>query len=70
MTDIPRLRAGRVRAVLVGLGAVELKGATRVQVTLEQIDLVKRMAASIADFEMAYTAADVLRIHRSGRSLR
>ncbi len=36
--------------------------------TLEQIDLVKRMAARYpADFTMAYTAADVRSIHRSGK---
>jgi membrane dipeptidase len=34
--------------------------------TLEQIDLVKQMAARWpADFEMAYTAADVIRIHKA-----
>ena len=34
--------------------------------TLEQIDLVKRMAARYpADFEMAYTAADIRRIHKA-----
>ncbi len=34
--------------------------------TLEQIDLVKRMAAQYpADFAMAYTAADIRRIHKS-----
>ena len=36
------------------------KGNEAVQTTLEQIDLVKRIAALYpADFEMAYTAADV-----------
>ena len=36
--------------------------------TLEQIDLVKRMAARYpADLEIAYTAADVRRIHRAGK---
>ena len=36
--------------------------------TLEQIDLVKRMAAQYpADFEIAYTAADVRRIHKAGK---
>ena len=36
--------------------------------TLEQIDLVKRMVARYpADFEIAYTAADVRRIHRAGK---
>ena len=36
------------------------------QTTLEQMDLVKRMAARYpADFEMAYTAADIRRIHQA-----
>src|SRR5205085_8788727 len=35
---------------------------------LEQMDLIKRMAARYPDvFEMAYTADDVERIHRSGK---
>ncbi len=34
----------------------------------EQIDLVKRMSARYpADLEMAYTAADILRIHKAGK---
>ena len=38
------------------------------QITLEQIDLVKRMAARYPkDFEVAYTASDVRRIHKSGK---
>jgi membrane dipeptidase len=39
-----------------------------VQMTLEQIDLVKRMTARYpADFAMAYSAADIRRIHKSRR---
>lgn len=68
-TDIARLRAG-------GLGgqfwsvyvSVDLKGADAVQATMEQIDLIKRMVARYSDtFEMAYTAADVERIHSQGK---
>jgi membrane dipeptidase len=45
-----------------------VKGPEAVQMTLEQIDLVKRMAARYpADFEIAYTAADVRRIHHAGK---
>src|SRR5271154_6561040 len=67
MTDILRLRAGRVGgqfwSVWVPTG---IKGFEAVQVTLEQIDLVKRMAARYStDLEMAYTAADIRRIHKS-----
>jgi membrane dipeptidase len=69
MTDIPRLKAGRVGgqfwSVWIPSG---MKGFEAVQTTLEQIDLVKRMAARYPDdLEMAYTAADVRRIHRSHR---
>ncbi len=69
MTDIPRLRAGHVGGQFWSVWVpTELKGAETVQATLEQIDLVKRMAATYpADFQMAYTAADVRRIHRSGK---
>ena len=69
MTDIPRLRAGRVGGQFWSVWVpTELKGNDAVQATLEQIDLVKRMVATYpADFQMAYTADDVRRIHRSGK---
>src|SRR5882762_2113480 len=67
MTDIPRLRAGDVGGQFWSVWIPsEMKGYQAVQVTLEQIDLVKRMAARYpADLEMAYTAADVRRIHQA-----
>src|SRR5277367_6112622 len=69
MTDIPRMRAGLMGgqfwSVWIPSG---MKGPEAVQTTLEQMDLVKRMAARYSDdFEMAYTAADVRRIHQSRR---
>ena len=69
MTDIPRLRAGHVGGQFWSVWVpTELKGNDAVQATLEQIDLVKRMVAMYpADLQMAYTAADVRRIHRSGK---
>jgi membrane dipeptidase len=69
MTDIPRLRAGHVGGQFWSVWVpVDVKGAEAVQLTLEQIDLVKRMAARYpADLEIAYTAADVRRIHRAGK---
>ena len=69
MTDIPRLRAGMVGGQFWSVWVpVDIKGPEAVQATLEQIDLVKRIAAKYpADFEMAYTAADVRRIHKAGR---
>jgi membrane dipeptidase len=67
MTDIPRLRAGQVGAQFWSVWVpVSVSGFEAVQITLEQIDLVKRMAARYpADFEMAYTAADIRRIHKT-----
>ena len=69
MTDIPRMRAGLMGgqfwSVWIPSG---MKGPEAVQTTLEQMDLVKRMAARYSgDFEMAYSAADVRRIHQSHR---
>src|SRR5580658_10817968 len=65
MTDIPRLRAGQVGGQFWSVWIPpETKGFEAVQITLEQIDLVKRMAARYPeDLEMAYTAADIRRIH-------
>ena len=69
MTDIPRMRAGDMGgqfwSVWIPSG---MKGPEAVQTTLEQIDLVKRMAARYPeDLEMAYSAADVRRIHQAHR---
>jgi membrane dipeptidase len=67
MTDIPRLRAGQVGAQFWSVWIpVSAQGFEAVQMTLEQIDLVKRMSAQYpADFAMAYSAADIRRIHKS-----
>jgi membrane dipeptidase len=69
-TDIPRLRQG-------GLGAQfwaayvpteTAKKGTAVRDTLEQIDVIHRMVKAYPDtFEMAYTADDVVRIHKDGK---
>jgi membrane dipeptidase len=69
MTDIPRLRAGRVGAQFWSVWVpVDLKGFETVQTTIEQIDLVKRLAARhSADLEIAYSAADIRRIHKARR---
>ena len=68
MTDIPRLRRGRVGAQFWSVFVpVEVKGPQAVQETLEQIDLVKVMCARYPhDLAMAYTAADIRRLHRAG----
>lgn len=69
MTDIPRLHAGHVGGQFWSVWIpVSVKGPDAVQMTIEQIDLVHRMAARYPnDLEMAYTADDVERIHRAGR---
>jgi membrane dipeptidase len=69
MTDIPRLRAGHVGAQFWSVYIpAETEGAAAVQMTIEQIDIVKRMCAHWPqDLAMAYTAADVVRVHKSGR---
>ena len=69
MTDIPRLRAGHVGAQFWSVWIpTNISGYEAVQMTLEQMDLVKRMAARYpGDLEMAYTAADIRRIHQSHR---
>ena len=67
MTDIPRLRTGRVGGQFWSVWVpVDDKGFEAVQTTLEQIDLVKRMCARYPnDLAMAYSAADTIRIHQS-----
>jgi membrane dipeptidase len=69
MTDIPRLRAGGVGAQFWSVWVpTDSRDAAAVQMTLEQIDLVKRMVARYpGDFEMAYTAADIVRIEHAHR---
>ncbi|HZC86331.1 MAG TPA: membrane dipeptidase [Steroidobacteraceae bacterium] len=67
MTDIPRLRRGRVGAQFWSVFIpVEVKGPQAVQQTLEQIDLVKALCARYPhDLAMAYSAADIIRLHRA-----
>jgi len=69
MTDIPRLRAGKVGGQFWSVFIpASFDGPVAVQMTLEQIDIVKGMAQRWPDtFEMAYTADDVVRIHKAGR---
>jgi membrane dipeptidase len=65
-TDVPRLRAGGVGGVFWA-AYVPVEAARPASYAMEQIDLVHRMAAHSPALEMAYTAADVERIHREGR---
>ena len=69
MTDIPRLRAGQVGGQFWSVWIpTSVTGPAAVQMTVEQIDLVKAMAQRYpADLEMANTADDIDRIHKAGR---
>ena len=68
-TDIPRLRQGRLGGQFWSVYVpTSLKGSEAVQALFEQIDVVHRMASRYPDtFAMAYSAADVERIHHSGK---
>src|SRR5215510_7132206 len=69
MTDIARLKDGGVGAQFWSVYVpVELQGQAAVTATLEQIDIVHRMVRKYpATFELALTAEDVERIHKSGK---
>jgi membrane dipeptidase len=69
MTDIVRLRAGRVGGQFWSVWVpANFTGPKAVEMTIEQIDLVKRMAGAYPQvFEMATTADDVERIHHAGK---
>lgn len=68
-TDIARLRQGRIGGQFWSVYVpTTLKGADAVRAVLEQIDVVHRLAALYPDtFELAGTADDIVRIHRSGK---
>lgn len=68
-TDIARLRTGMVGGQFWSVWvSADLPGQQQVEETLEEIDLVKQIVARYPDvFALASTAADVRRIHRSGR---
>jgi membrane dipeptidase len=69
MTDIPRLHAGHVGAQFWSVWIPSaLTGPAAIQTTLEQIDLVHAMVARYpSDLQMAYTADDIVRIHKAGK---
>jgi membrane dipeptidase len=68
-TDLPRLAQGRVGAQFWSVFVpVSLAGDVAVTTTLQQIDLVRRMAGQFPDaLELALTAADVDRIFAAGK---
>jgi len=69
MTDIPRLRAGLVGAQFWSVWIpTAIQGPAAVQTTIEQIDVVKQMCARYPhDLSMAYSAADIMRLHKAGK---
>ena len=69
MTDIPRLRQGGVGGQFWSVYVPSaMQGKEAVRATLEQIDIVHRMAKRWPEtFEMAYTAADIERTFKAGR---
>ena len=69
MTDIARLKAGGVGGQFWSVYVpVELQGQAAVTATLEQIDIVHRMVRKYPEtFELALSAGDVERIHKSGK---
>jgi membrane dipeptidase len=69
MTDIPRLKAGHVGGQFWSVFIPSsFDGPIAIQATLEQMDIVKALPARYPDvFEMAYTADDVVRIHKAGK---
>ena len=68
-TDLPRLRRGGVGAQFWSVYVpAQLQGEAAVATTLEQIDLVRRLASRHPDaLELAGTAAEVERIIAAGR---
>ncbi len=68
-TDIARLRQGRVGGQFWSVYVpTTLKGAEAVRAVIEQIDVVHRLDEAYPDtFELARSADDVVRIHRSGK---
>ncbi len=68
-TDIPRLRKGRVGAQFWSVWIpADMTGPRAVEMTLEQIDIVRRfVAANPAALESATSAADIRRIEKAGR---
>jgi membrane dipeptidase len=68
-TDLPRIKKGGLGAQFWSVFApASVSGPAAVQCTLEQIDIVHRLCDKYpSHFAMAYKAADILPIFRSGR---
>jgi membrane dipeptidase len=68
-TDITRLRKGQVGGQFWSVYVpAEVTGPAAIKATLEQIDIIRGIAARYPQaFEMAGTAADIRRIHKAGK---
>ena len=69
MTDMARLHQGHVSGQFWSVYIPsEVTGDAAIRATLEEIDIVKRLVKAYPnDLELARTADDVVRIHKSGR---
>ncbi|MDQ3145076.1 MAG: dipeptidase [Pseudomonadota bacterium] len=69
MTDMARLRAGRVGGQLWSVYiSGTITGDEAIRTTIEQIDTAKRLIDAYPQtLQMAWTADDLVRIHRAGR---
>jgi len=69
MTDMARLHAGRVGGQFWSVYIpAEVEGDRAIRNTLQEIDIVKRFVAAYPkDLEQAYTADDIVRIHKAGK---
>ena len=69
MTDIPRLRAGHVGGQFWSVWIpVSVTGPEAIEMTIEQIDLVKQMVAAYPEsLGLALTAGDIVRDEKAGR---
>jgi membrane dipeptidase len=68
-TDIPRLRKGGVGGQFWSVYVpATMRGAEGIRMTLEQIDMTRRIVARYPEtFELAFTADDITRIHDEGK---
>ena len=69
MTDMARLHAGRVGAQFWSVYIdADTHGDQAIRQTIEEIDIVDRLVAAYpGDLALAFTADDIVRIHKSGR---
>jgi len=69
MTDMPRLHKGQVGGQFWSVWTpASVTGPEAVQLTLDEIDIARRLVAAYPkDLELALTAADVRRIHHTGK---